>query len=137
MTYIISWRKGQFNHLIIVSKSFKVKTKKTQDIHRWLIWWVPTYSAEDPRSIPASKKSPGEKNGNPLQYPCLENSMDWGDCVQSWDHYFLLTFKCDNIFELIMVIQFSSAEQLYPTLRIRMKCSTPGFPVHHQLPEPT
>ena len=135
MIYIISWRKGQFNHLIIVSKSFKVKTKKTQDIHGWLIWRVPTCSAEDPRSIPASKKSPGEKNGNPLQYPCLENSMDWGDCVQSWDHYFLLTFKCDNIFELIMVIQFSSAEQLYPTLRIRMKCSTPGFPVHHQLLE--
>ena len=25
MIYIISWRKGQFNHLIIVSKSFKVK----------------------------------------------------------------------------------------------------------------
>ena len=52
------------------------------------------------------KKSPGEKNGNPLQYPCLENSMDWGECVQSWDHYFLLTFECYNIFELITVSQF-------------------------------
>ena len=25
------------------------------------------------------RKIPGEKNGNPLQYSCLENSMDRGD----------------------------------------------------------
>ena len=29
-------------------------------------------------SIPASGRSPGEGNGNPLQYSCLENSMDRG-----------------------------------------------------------
>ena len=28
--------------------------------------------------IPVSKRSPGEGNGNPLQYSCLENSMDRG-----------------------------------------------------------
>ena len=27
-------------------------------------------------SIPRSGRSPGEVNGNPLQYSCLENSMD-------------------------------------------------------------
>ena len=27
-------------------------------------------------SIPGSGSSPGEGNGNPLQYSCLENSMD-------------------------------------------------------------
>ena len=27
-------------------------------------------------SIPRSVRSPGEGNGNPLQYSCLENSMD-------------------------------------------------------------
>ena len=27
-------------------------------------------------SIPGSRRSPGEGNGNTLQYPCLENSMD-------------------------------------------------------------
>ena len=27
-------------------------------------------------SIPGSRKSPGEGNGNPLQYSCLENPMD-------------------------------------------------------------
>ena len=32
--------------------------------------------AEDLGSIPGSGKSPGEGNGHPLQYSCLENSMD-------------------------------------------------------------
>ena len=30
----------------------------------------------DPGSIPASGRSPGEGNNNPLQYSCLENPMD-------------------------------------------------------------
>ena len=33
-------------------------------------------NAEDLGSIPESGRSPGEGNGNPLQYSCLENSMD-------------------------------------------------------------
>ena len=33
-------------------------------------------NAGDPGSIPGSGRSPGEGNGNPLQYSCLENSMD-------------------------------------------------------------
>ena len=28
--------------------------------------------------IPGSGRSPGDRNGNPLQYPCLENAMDRG-----------------------------------------------------------
>ena len=35
-------------------------------------------SAGDPGSIPGLGRSPGEGNGNPLQYPCLENLMDRG-----------------------------------------------------------
>ena len=27
---------------------------------------------------PESERSPGERNGNPLQYSCLENSLDGG-----------------------------------------------------------
>ena len=30
----------------------------------------------DASSIPGSGRPPGEGNGNPLQYSCLENSMD-------------------------------------------------------------
>ena len=33
-------------------------------------------SAEDLGSIPGLGRSPGEGNGNPLQYSCLKNSMD-------------------------------------------------------------
>ena len=29
-------------------------------------------------SIPGSGRSPGEGNGNPLQFSCLENPMDGG-----------------------------------------------------------
>ena len=35
-------------------------------------------NAGDPGSIPGSGRSPGEGNGNPLQYSCLENPMDRG-----------------------------------------------------------
>ena len=30
--------------------------------------------------IPGSGRSPGEGNGNPLQYSCLENPIDKGGC---------------------------------------------------------
>ena len=36
-------------------------------------------NAGDTGSIPGSGKSPGEGNGNPLQYSCLRNSMGRGD----------------------------------------------------------
>ena len=36
------------------------------------------YNAGDPDSIPGLGRSPGEGNGNPLQYSCLENPMDRG-----------------------------------------------------------
>ena len=32
----------------------------------------------DAGSIPGSGRSPGEENGHPLQYSCLENPMDRG-----------------------------------------------------------
>ena len=35
-------------------------------------------NAGDPDSIPGSGRSPGEGNGTPLQYSCLENPMDRG-----------------------------------------------------------
>ena len=35
-------------------------------------------NAGDLGSIPGSGRSPGEGNGNPLQYTCLENPMDGG-----------------------------------------------------------
>ena len=48
-------------------------------------------NAGDLGSIPGSGKSPGEGNGNPLQYSCLENPIDRGAWeatvhgLQEWD----------------------------------------------------
>ena len=52
------------------------KTSKTTE---------PPGDARDVGSIPRSERSPGEGNGNPLQYSCLENPMDraaWQATVQ-------------------------------------------------------
>ena len=38
----------------------------------------PIAMQEDPGSIPGLGRSPGEGNGNPLQYSCLRNAMDRG-----------------------------------------------------------
>ena len=40
-----------------------------------------------------------------------------------------------NLSRQFSSVQFSSVSQSCPTLRDLMDCSTPGFPVHHQLPE--
>ena len=38
----------------------------------------PPANTGDTASIPGSERSPGEGNGNPLQYSCLQNRMDRG-----------------------------------------------------------
>ena len=45
-------------------------------------------NAEDMGSVPGSGRSPGEGNGNPLQYSCLENPMDKGNLAgcSPWGH---------------------------------------------------
>ena len=41
------------------------------------VWWANvSHDTGDPGSIPGLGRSPGEGNGNPLQYSCLENPMD-------------------------------------------------------------
>ena len=42
------------------------------------------HNAGELGSIPGSGISPGEGNGNPLQYSCLENSMDGGAMGSTW-----------------------------------------------------
>ena len=39
---------------------------------------VSAWNAGDPGLIPRLGRSPGEGNGNPLQYTCLENPMEGG-----------------------------------------------------------
>ena len=47
------------------------------------------YNAGDPGSSPGLGRSPGEGNGNPLQYYCLENPMD----REAWVGYSLWCHK--------------------------------------------
>ena len=46
---------------------------------RWLKGKESACNAEDAGSIPGSRRSPGEGNGNPLQYSCLGNPVKRGD----------------------------------------------------------
>ena len=41
-------------------------------------------NAGEPGSILGSGRSPGEGNGNPLQYSCLENPMDGGAIIHGF-----------------------------------------------------
>ena len=47
-------------------------------LSRWLSGKEPTCNAGDRGLIPGLGISPGEGNGNPLQYSCLENSIGRG-----------------------------------------------------------
>ena len=95
-----------------------------------------TCNAGDTGLIPRSGRSPGEGNGNPLQYSCLENSRErgaWGAIVHrvaksqiqlsDWHFHFTLKF------------QFSSVTQSCLTLCDPINHSTPGLPVLHYLLE--
>ena len=85
----------------------------------------------------------GKGNGNPLQYSCLENSMDRGawqvivpGVAKSQTGTFIFIPKNFIYFHSnVNSIQFSSVIQLCTTLCNPMDCSTPGFPVYHQLPD--
>ena len=66
--------------------AFLARNKHLLTSWRLLIWGFPrssvgkesSCSAGDPGSIPGSGRSPGEENGNPLQYSCLDNPVDRG-----------------------------------------------------------
>ena len=45
----------------------------------------PSVNAGNTGSIPESGRSPGEENGNPLQYSCLGNPRGRGDGVTESD----------------------------------------------------
>ena len=48
------------------------------ELPMWLSGKESVCSAGDLGSIPGEGRSPGEGNGNPLHYSCLENSTDRG-----------------------------------------------------------
>ena len=60
-------------------------------------------NAGDLGSIPGLGKSPGEGNGNPLQYSCLENSMDRG-AWQAIVHRIAVGHDCETNFHFQLLI---------------------------------
>ena len=58
-----------------------------------------TCNAGDAGSIPGSGRSPGEGNGNPLQYSCLENATDRG----AWVHGGLKESDTTNTFTFFFI----------------------------------
>ena len=74
----------------------------------------------------------------------------WGNwaicnyCLTTWNYHLksihLKKIKENQFVDLYkktLSVQFSSVAQSCPTLCDPMDCSTPGLPVHHQLPEST
>ena len=62
-------------------------------------------------SIPGSGRSPGEGNGNPLQYSCLENPMDGGawwaavhGVTKSWTRLSDFIYLLKNGFEKLIAV---------------------------------
>ena len=64
--------------MLHIYNAILVSHKKEQGFPGGLDGKVSACSAGDPGLIPGLGRSPGEGNGNPLQYSCLENSMDRG-----------------------------------------------------------
>ena len=66
-------------------------------------------NAGDLGSISALGRFPGGRHDNPVQYSCLENSMDRGACYNLWGpervrHYFVTT---NNKFTITSVLEVS------------------------------
>ena len=95
--------------------------------------------SRDVDSILGSGRFPGVETGNLLQYSSLENSMDREAC---WA-YSLWVHKEADTTELLSATKKTTHPHLpcsgqllsHVQLCDPMDCSTPGFPVHHQLLE--
>ena len=81
-------------------------------------------NAGDPGSIHGSGRSPGEGNGNPVQYSCLENSMDRG-AWQATVHWVTESDTIEQVAHYLFETNFS------PLYQIDSKSE-----LHHTIPLP-
>ena len=70
---------------ILLNISRKGKAIETEQASGGLVVKNPPINA-DVGFIPRLRRSPGEGNGNPLQYSCLENLMDSWVSYSLWRH---------------------------------------------------
>ena len=67
-------------------------------------------------SIPGLERFPGEGNGNPLQYSCLENPMDGGTCncdVCQKNQIYFLALESRTVCEKISEFSSTNAQVYY------------------------
>ena len=67
----------------------------------------------------------------------LSSSSENSELISFWIDWFDLLAVQETLKSLLQHLQFSSVTQSCPTLCDPMNHSTPGLPVHHQLPEST
>ena len=118
------------------------------------------YNAGDPGSFPGLGRSPGEGNGNPLQYFCLENPMDGRACrlhsmgSQNWTQLsdfislqwlYILLLLCDLKVKVkslsrvrLFVTPWTVAHQAPPSMEFSRQEYWSGvpFPSPGDLPDP-
>ena len=64
--------------ILVLSPNLSLEGQKNVEVPGGSDGKASTYNAGNPGSIPGSGGSPGEGNGSPLQYSCLDNPMDGG-----------------------------------------------------------
>ena len=79
-------------------------------------------SAEDAGLIPGLEISPGEANGNPLQYSCLDNATD----IRAW---WATVHGLQRVRPDLMTAAAAKSLQSCPTLCDPLDSSSPGSPV--------
>ena len=93
----------------------------------------------DPSSIPGLGRSPGEGNGNPLQYSCLENSTDGGAWWSPWgckesdtteQLHFLSFLTLWDLIQILSNLQNSAGAPPHPGW-VPAYQSTTSYPVSH------
>ena len=89
------------------------------------------YNTGDPGLIPGSGISPGEGNGNPLQYSCLENPMDRG----AWQVTVHAVMKSrTRLSDFIFTFQFHALEKEMATHSSVLAWRIPGTGEPSELP---
>ena len=107
-TYIYTYIEHTYIYLFICTYIPPVASLVVQRLKKLPV------NAGDPGSIPGSGRSPGKRNGNPLQYSCLEKFHGQKSLVGSspWGH------KEADMIELLSMAQPACC---------RMFSNTPGF----------
>ena len=99
------------NFLVVISEKIALYNRVHHCFPHSSVCKESACNAGDPVSIPGSGRSPGEGNGSPLQYSCLENPMcPWGHKSQTpllkladvlivlfFNSFFLLWYTCFQV----------------------------------------